>query len=374
MARSACRAVLWLTCLSGAARIAHAADAPLPDHAPHVPLWQQIQVALQGGVVGEVAQLLRLAVRQEENHMDSYLMWGMQHHASAMLPVLASAGANMSQPLLRAWATPLQFALHNGYEDAVAWLLSPWGGKVPVSADLVRNADAGCGLHLWRMVLDAGAGQHATAADYASAIIRVVTQHLLGYCAEVMASVHALGASNGFRPHPRVARRVHRRVLAIIRMLARVGPHGTVNTLVDGWTPLHRVAAGREPGAAELVELLLDEGADPTLRNTNGDLPVEVAHRYDVTAALLARGPRPRDEWLCDWHDGSSIAAVLRHALRAADEPALTRYRSLCCSNTTGLTPLMMVHHLPLRESAVSAWFEVGVAVSAHGARCDRKA
>ena len=45
----------------------------------------------------------------------------------------------------------------------------------------------------------------------------------------------------------------------------------------SGWTPLHYATFGR--GDPELVEALLDAGADPTAKNERGQLPWQLVRR-----------------------------------------------------------------------------------------------
>lgn len=46
----------------------------------------------------------------------------------------------------------------------------------------------------------------------------------------------------------------------------------------NGWTPLHHLASrGQSVGIAAAVEMMLDAGADPTIRNDSGQLPVDLA-------------------------------------------------------------------------------------------------
>ena len=54
-------------------------------------------------------------------------------------------------------------------------------------------------------------------------------------------------------------------------------------TFSDGSTMLHLAA---ETGAAEMVQLLLSSGADPTIKNNGGLTPLDVAVNYKKLDAI----------------------------------------------------------------------------------------
>jgi ankyrin repeat protein len=80
----------------------------------------------------------------------------------------------------------------------------------------------------------------------------------------------------------------------------------------DGYTALH-VAAGRT--SKEVVELLLDRGADVNARTKNGRTPLMMAERLEIAELLLARGAK--------WGTGDSgidpDGARIREAARKGD-------------------------------------------------------
>jgi hypothetical protein len=91
-----------------------------------------------------------------------------------------------------------------------------------------------------------------------------------------------------------------------------------VDTMADGWTPLH-VAV--EAGAAEVVRLLLEAGADPNLRNASGYTPIQIMMICEVHTPQLAR-------LLID--AGADAGSPLHRAILVGEEltPDLLRFAS----------------------------------------------
>ena len=63
-----------------------------------------------------------------------------------------------------------------------------------------------------------------------------------------------------------------------VRQLVEQGYN--VNTLVNGWAPLHDASAN---GRDKIVAYLLKNGADPNLKNSEGETPLDLASSYDRT-------------------------------------------------------------------------------------------
>ena len=136
---------------------------------------------------------------------------------------------------------------------------------------------------------------------------------------------------------------------------AAQGPHGD--------RPLHRAAAA---GSPELVEMLLDAGADPNGRSGRGETPLHAAARADeyrgaaVTRLLVARGADARVT------DGLGETPVHKAAER--DSVELLLYYAgagadLSAPNAWGATPLdrAVEGH---RDRAAEALYRLGAGVS----------
>lgn len=67
---------------------------------------------------------------------------------------------------------------------------------------------------------------------------------------------------------------------AVNLLLAQAEPKIDVNTQDEkGMTALHHAAGSNASGSAQVIESLLDEGADPTIQDAEGQTPVEVAQK-----------------------------------------------------------------------------------------------
>ncbi|MFN7731160.1 MAG: ankyrin repeat domain-containing protein [Pirellula sp.] len=76
---------------------------------------------------------------------------------------------------------------------------------------------------------------------------------------------------------------------AIVKVLLENGANPNDASAYDRLTPLHRaVYYNREnPSAAVIVQMLLDYGADPSLRTSSGKLPMDLVSRGDPIRELL---------------------------------------------------------------------------------------
>lgn len=85
--------------------------------------------------------------------------------------------------------------------------------------------------------------------------------------------------------HSAAANRDMGKALTSVRLLVAYGAQVNVAQR-GGWTPLHQAA---DHGYQELVEFLLEAGADRTLKSTDGRTPREMALEkgFDATAAIL---------------------------------------------------------------------------------------
>ncbi|KAM0237912.1 hypothetical protein ACHAP5_008810 [Fusarium lateritium] len=72
-------------------------------------------------------------------------------------------------------------------------------------------------------------------------------------------------------------------------------------TSYNGRTPLHWAAFG---GIGSCCQMLIDNGADPSIRDKSGNLPIDYAHFHDydqvVTLLLKAGSPQPEDGFIDD--------------------------------------------------------------------------
>ncbi len=106
----------------------------------------------------------------------------------------------------------------------------------------------------------------------------------------------------------------------VIRLLAAAGADVNRRNPADGSFPLHRAVAGKEP--ASRVAALLDAGANPRVRNADGDTPLHLAAPGgDSTVISLLAGAG------ADWkarndQGGTPLDAARRHGDRpAAPQP-----------------------------------------------------
>ena len=76
----------------------------------------------------------------------------------------------------------------------------------------------------------------------------------------------------------------------MVELLARQGANPNARGDYLGWTPLH--VAVQDKANAEVVKVLLASGADPTIADTRGETPYDLARaagRADIAALLKRR-------------------------------------------------------------------------------------
>ena len=69
----------------------------------------------------------------------------------------------------------------------------------------------------------------------------------------------------------------HTDALTLVTLMVESGAQLDTDRQGDGWTPLHLAAMFNK---LEVVLKLLDMGADPKIRATNGDMPEDVAKTF----------------------------------------------------------------------------------------------
>ncbi len=78
--------------------------------------------------------------------------------------------------------------------------------------------------------------------------------------------------------------------LEVVRYLLSVGASCNMVESTIGYTPLHWAASH---GNLETIQILVEAGADPTVADYQGRLPIDVAHRYGKGAHVSYLKSRP---------------------------------------------------------------------------------
>ncbi|TYZ63509.1 hypothetical protein PybrP1_010321 [[Pythium] brassicae (nom. inval.)] len=196
--------------------------------------------------------------------------------------------------------TPLHCAVANGQLGAVQWLLAH-GADVGAVARSTHRAERVPPLFLAehadivRALLAHGADQLAIPdPGFMNTLTALQLAYLRGNYAVAQALEDA-GGDVALTPfHAAAARNDALAVRKFVRAKTAVdclGEHGYVG--LNRRTPLHWAAVN---GAAAVVELLLEAGADPNFQDARGRSPLHWAarlNRVEVVRCLLAKGAQP---------------------------------------------------------------------------------
>ncbi len=232
----------------------------------------------------EIADLLIRAGAEVEtaNDLGATPLWNACENGSAgMVRRLIEAGANPDAPLLSG-ETPLMMAARAGAPDVVAQLLGH-------GADTERRAARGQTALMWAV-----AQRHAD-----------VVEVLLTHGADVQARSDVWSQMMAAPPHgfPEHNRDIPHGGNTPLLFATRVGDLASARLLVaagadvddqDAWGVSATVLAAHS-GYVDLVEFLLEEGADPSAAAAGFSALHEAVMRRDerLTAALLRHGADP---------------------------------------------------------------------------------
>ncbi|MGB3616168.1 MAG: ankyrin repeat domain-containing protein [Elainellaceae cyanobacterium] len=225
--------------------------------------------------------------------------WGMLHHAAAgnkphLTKLLLKAGANPNEQNNKNRWTPL----HVTKSSEIARLLIEAEanpnlldkqGKSPLLTAITLPTKANPSLQIRQLIraliaagaevcLNDRAGLSALHAAVASDLTEVASL-LIEQGADVTYSLPPFGTP--------LHRAVNRKNEAIVRQLIAAGAPLETPAARDGMTPLHFAAAN---GFSAAVQLLLDAGADATVKNARGEAPIQLAKCEKVKDVLKTYG------------------------------------------------------------------------------------
>lgn len=214
----------------------------------------------------------------------------------AMVRVLLECGADPNETIIRPGVnsvSPMQAAIRRQEPEAVAFLLKV-GAKPQLDhlTDVLGVPDPEVQVEMTRLILDSGVGTPGDALvnDYAQSASAEAFALLFKHGARVNRKV------GSFQMMPTLVSAISDTEKARIALQHGADPNQA--TFRSRETPLHACARS---GNASTVELLVKSGAVVTVRNRNGETPIEVALTQPGFRSFSQKG------------DVSLVRALLRH-------------------------------------------------------------